>query len=647
MAEIWKDISVDIETDSLNPENLWVCVVMDVMSGEFEVYRRPDLTTYPDLQARLSQAERIWGHNFIQFDAPVLRRMCGLDVPHDKIVDTLVLSRLGNYFLDSHSLDAWGERLGTKKIRFNDWSHLSQEMIDYCVQDCRVQCKLAKKFMPMLKLDAYKVAIPVEHEIQRICREMHENGFFFDDTKAKELLSDVLSRMQELEDGFATDFPSKLELWKTLKYQKTKDGTLYAVVLRAQEDSAKWEISEDGEELHCYHYVAFNPGSAIHRIDRLWEAGWNPTDKTKGHLDFDRFEKSYIQKLGEDVAKKKREHFDRYGWKCNETNLATLPSDAPQAAQNLAEWLTLDGRRSSLEEWLGHVNPYDNRIHGEFVGIGAWTGRLAHKKPNQANVASEFHGEPSSAVERVKDRYDGPMRGLWMAQPGTYLVGTDAEGIQLRILAHLMKSQSYVDAIIHGKKEDLTDIHNLNRQALGLEHITRDMAKTFIYAFLLGAGYAKVAEILKCSVAQAKEAVASFTESIDGLKQLKEETIPMCADRGYFYGLDGRKVRVPGQHYVLAGMLQNGESVIMKHATIDWTKKAERLEIPHLLCTWPHDEWQTEVGLTSFSLDVNYKYAEQIGLIQRESIERAGEKLGMFCPLAGSTDIGFNWKETH
>ena len=34
----------------------------------------------------------------------------------------------------------------------------------------------------------------------------------------------------------------------------------------------------------------FNPGSTKQRIERLWEAGWKPVDKTKGHLLFEREE---------------------------------------------------------------------------------------------------------------------------------------------------------------------------------------------------------------------------------------------------------------------------------------------------------------------------------------------------------------------
>lgn len=336
---------------------------------------------------------------------------------------------------------------------------------------------------------------------------------------------------------------------------------------------------------------------------------------------------------------KRGEKFLKYGFMCNEQNLNTLPEDAPDGAKNLATWLTLEGRRSSLAEWLGHVKD-DGRIHGRFTHIGAWTGRMAHSAPNQANIPAAFHGTPKTAVEHVKAKYDGPMRGLWRVEEGNWLVGTDAEGIQLRGLAHLMKSQAYIDAIVSGKKEDETDIHNVNKRALGLKHVTRDMAKTFIYAFLLGAGPGKVAEILKVNTKQATEAMENFTHSIDGLYELKHKVIPYVAKRGWFRGMDGRKVQVPSEHKTLAGMLQSFEAVVMKHAAINWATTAREAGINFRLVTWPHDEWQTEVC-------GNYATAERLGEIQRQSIVDTGIKLGIVCPLAGSTDIGKTWSDTH
>jgi DNA polymerase I len=332
--------------------------------------------------------------------------------------------------------------------------------------------------------------------------------------------------------------------------------------------------------------------------------------------------------------------FTRYGWTLSEANLNTLPEDAPAGAKNLAEWLTLEGRRSSLVEWLGHYNDGDKRVHGRFTHIGAWTGRMAHSAPNQANIPSAFHGVAKTAVERVKVTYDGAFRKLWRVPEGSLLVGTDAEGIQLRILADLMKSEEYVHAIISGKKEDETDIHNLNRKALGISHVTRDDAKTFIYAFLLGAGNGKVAQILRVKQNEAAEAVENFTNSIQGLAELRNSMIPRIAQRGWFKGYDGRKVIVPSKHKTLAGMLQNGESTIMKHAALLWVQRAKEEGIDFKLCTWPHDEWQTEVSGGA-------EVADRLGAIQRQSIVDVGVKFNMMCPLAGSTDVGLNWYDTH
>jgi len=265
---------------------------------------------------------------------------------------------------------------------------------------------------------------------------------------------------------------------------------------------------------------------------------------------------------------------------------------------------------------------------------------MAHRNPNMGNIPSVFHGQPKTAVEKVKADYDGRFRDLWTTPEGCYLVGTDASGIQLRILADIMESKQYIKAIIEGKSEDQTDIHNLNRKALGLNGITRDMAKTFIYAFLLGAGTAKIAQILKTNMGQAGKAVANFTESIEGLAKLKKRVIPEIAGQGYFKGYDGRRVVVPSEHKTLAGMLQNGETLVMKYATRRWMEEASNQGLDFKVCTWVHDEWQTEIR-------GSLEDAERLAKIQRDAIEWAGLHLGIMCPLAGESSIGKSWKDTH
>ena len=339
------------------------------------------------------------------------------------------------------------------------------------------------------------------------------------------------------------------------------------------------------------------------------------------------------------TQEQKKEHYERYGWTVDEQNLSTLPESAPQAAKDLVKWLTLEGRRKSLVEWLGCVQE-DGKIHGKYWPIGAWTHRMAHSNPNSANIASPFQGTPKTPVEEIKSRYDAPMRNLWQASEGAWLVGTDAEGIQLRLLAHYMKSQPYVDAICSGKKEDETDIHNMNRKALGPICKDRDTAKTFIYAFLLGASKDKVAEILKCSSPKAREAVDNFLTALPELKKLKEFTIPRDARRGYFIGLDGRKVPCDSEHHMLAGYLQNGEAIVMKKANVLWRTWAKEKGIKFKQVNFVHDEWQTECYGTK-------EEAEYLGQLQCKAIEQVGKELKLFCPLAGNTKVGKTWLETH
>jgi DNA polymerase-1 len=202
-----------------------------------------------------------------------------------------------------------------------------------------------------------------------------------------------------------------------------------------------------------------------------------------------------------------------------------------------------------------------------------------------------------------------------------------------------MKSEVWKKAITQGKKEDETDIHSMNRKALGPVCRDRDTAKTFIYAWILGAAIPKLAEILNCSAKQASNANNQFLDAFPELKKLKQHKIPTDASRGYFIGLDGRKVPCNSEHLMLAGYLQNGESVIMKHSNVLWYKWLKEAKIPFWQADFVHDEWQTET--------TSKEYADIIGEEQCRSIEQVGKDLGLFCPLAGKHSVGKSWAQTH
>jgi DNA polymerase-1 len=636
---------VDIETDSVAATKVHCIVIREVDSSEHKVFSsHPNKFGTQSFKDFLlySKTVGLWvAHNGVSFDIPVLNRLLDANINLSNVVDTFVVSRTVAYpTFNTHSLDEIGASLGLRKKPFKDFSVLTQEMIDYCKQDVDVNLRVYKRYSKYIWDKSWSKALRCEHDISIVCDDMQNNGFLFNRKKAEELLSSVTARMTELEGIFQELWPPELVETKRLKLRLTKDGNLHGSCQKAIDRYPKTEMK--GSDLVVYEYKVFNPGSTKDRVDKLWEAGWSPTEKTKTHYEWSRdaapgkmWRKTRLTK---ELFEEKKDHFNHYGWTVSEENLLTLPESAPEGAKRLAEWLTLEGRRSSLVEWLGQCQN-DSRIHGKFWHIGTWTHRMSHSSPNSANISTPFHGEPKNVVEEIKADYDGELRALWCVPEGSWLVGTDAEGIQLRILAHYLKNDEYVHAIVEGKKEDETDIHNVNKRALGLNHITRDDAKTFIYAHVLGAGLAKTARILRANSKATKQAVSDFQSRL-GLDVLRRGIIERDARRGYFDGLDGRKVIQTSSHLMLAGYLQNGEAVVMKHANLLWRKWADKEKIRYRQVNFVHDEWQTEV---MDSLDA----AERLGELQRNSIVETGNNLGVYCPLAGSTDIGMNWRDTH
>jgi DNA polymerase I-like protein with 3'-5' exonuclease and polymerase domains len=228
----------------------------------------------------------------------------------------------------------------------------------------------------------------------------------------------------------------------------------------------------------------------------------------------------------------------------------------------------------------------------------------------------------------------------------------DAEGIQLRIFAHYVNNKELIDSLINGNKSDGTDPHSLNRSIIGDICESRQTAKRYVYALFLGAGRGKLASILGRSEEEAEEALARILQRYPGFDQLRREQFPRDAKRGYFIGLDGRRVPIPGategdrRHLAMSGYLQNGEAIIMKKACVLWTKELANEDAK--IVNFVHDEWQIE---TPNDMDKAIRVAKTVA----QSLTVAGNEYGLRCPMAGSYwnedhqdyTIGPNWSVTH
>lgn len=273
----------DIETDGFDPSviHCFFGKVVDTDTWKVEGTHR-----WVDLKGRGSQivpeAIPVF-HNGLNFDVPVLNKFYPELIDPHKVVDTFVVSRLVNYSkFRTHSLEELGRYLKMPKGTFNGpWDKRTKEMEDYCWQDVDVTIAVLKHYWPQISDPSWKKALRVEHEMAIICKDMQDNGFYFNDEKALDILHEVQAEQTTLESSFKKEFlPRRVEA-KRIKYRTKKDGTLFSGVSKTLSEYPDHE--RDGEDLVCYTEREFNPGSPRDRIDALWDAGWTPYLKTKGH----------------------------------------------------------------------------------------------------------------------------------------------------------------------------------------------------------------------------------------------------------------------------------------------------------------------------------------------------------------------------
>ena len=282
----------------------------------------------------------------------------------------------------------------------------------------------------------------------------------------------------------------------------------------------------------------------------------------------------------------------------------------------IAEYLLLQKRIAMIESWIEAVEE-DNRIHGFVIPNGTITGRMAHRKPNTAQIPS------------VNSPYGKECRECWTVRNGYKLVGVDASQLELRMLAHYMKDEDYTNELLKG------DIHTYNQKLAGLK--SRSQAKTFAYAICYGAGVKKIGQVVGGSEEDGRRLRELYFTNQPKFKSLRDR-VTKAATKGYIKGLDGRKIHVRHAHSSLNTLLQGGGAVAMKRALVILNQKAKENNLDYTFVANVHDEWQVEV---------KSEHADNFGKLGVEAIREAGEYYEMQCPLDGEYKIGGDWSETH
>jgi DNA polymerase-1 len=570
---------LDIETDSLTASQIWCVVIQELKTNNVQV-----ITTKDNMPV-FNNDDIIITHNGIEFDIPVLNKLWNTNIKIKQVRDTLVMSRLFNPNRDDgHSLNAWGKRLAYNKIEFHEFDRLTDKMIEYCKRDVAVTEKIYLHLLQEGK-EFSEQSIQLEHNIAHVINQQSKNGFYLDVKKANSLYQETYNKAKKIEEEIKQDFKPIPKFIREVTPRIKKDGSMSLVGLRDIPEADKTV----GGPFSYFKLEPFNLASPKQIIARLDHCGWSPTVFTpKGSP------------------------------KICEQNLETISNDAPLAAKKLAEWKMLESRWKTVESWLEACES-DNRVHGKVIPMGAVTGRMTHAAPNMANVVSSEkpYGRECRECFTVEDA------------DNFSIVGMDAKGLELRMLAHYMRDEDYIDEVLYG------DPHTVNQKAAGLS--TRAQSKTFIYAFLYGAGAEKLGSVVGGTARDGAILKRDFLNNMPALNNLITR-VQKVAEKGDIKGLDGRRILVRHQHAALNTLLQGAGAIACKQWSICMHRYIKKNNLKSRLVNTIHDELQYEVH--NDDVQAMVKGSD-------ETIRQAGQLLGVRLPLNADAKVGRTWADTH
>ena len=609
-------LTFDIETDGLDATKIWCLVIQNLDTNRIMKYTNESDKYDGPIEMGLSllqNAKLLVAHNGIGFDALIIKQLYNIDLyDGDRFFDTWIASQVLNYRRPhKHGLAGWGEHLKYHKGNYDDWSHFSETMMEYCVRDVKLNSIIYKHLLVELSNIAEKnplirKGLRNEMAAAKFDAECRYTGWAFNKNKANLLLDDIERNMHHIEKIIEPKLPPVTRLIdkqpKTAKY--TKKGHYTAATARMlseylnmdvkPEDTRRWPANKEFQRKET---KKSNMGNLAQVKEYLYSIGWQPDDWK-------------MERMGREFIKNTP--------KLTKTSLEKLGNEGIMIDQ----WTTFRSRKGVVEGWLNNLK--DNRLHGKLWIVGTPTFRCRHEVIANLPAANATLGKS--------------IRELLVAEPGRKIVGADSSGNQFRSLAHYVKSDSLTNQILDG------DIHQYNADIIKTDRRT---AKTWIYAFLFGAGATKLGKVLtgKGNLNAGKESIERYGDAIPGLKTLKDKLVSMwnvtdshnSKAEGYVPGLDGRKVYVPQDYQTLNYLLQSCEAITTKAALHYQMKKIKEEKLNADPRLYYHDE---------VAWSVAEEDAQRVLEILTESFAEGPKEMGVTI-MAGEGTIGNNYAEVH
>lgn len=621
----------DTESDALKENATVVHVIsvcdLDGPAGHIESYSDTPLPgvvgTLQDGLDRLSEADELVGHNIINSDFPILKRICNWEPKPDvKIFDTLVVSRALNPDRPKppgitgktgpHSLEAWGYRAGKIKPAHESWDLFDPAMLRRNRSDVEINYGVYYSLIAEIGDYDWSECLELEHQVARIITQQEINGVRFDYERAIEYVRLLGDRIAAIDSQLRPLLPRSYRARGVVISEPFKVTGGYKKVV------TDWypDLSGPNGNYVCGPFtrldvIELDLDSVAQLKEFLYTQGWVPTE-----WNYDDDGNPTSPKLTED----------------------SYDSITGDLGRLIKDRLLYTHRQRQIRGWIERVRP-DGRLTASANPCGTPTGRARHS--NVVNV-------PKASPDVF---FGTEMRSLFIASEGRKLVGHDADGLEIRFIAHYLGDPEFIKALVSGDKKLGTDIHSLNMKRWEMD--SRDDAKTTLYALVYGAGDDKLGSIVGKDAAHGAWIRKVAYEHMPSIESLLKK-VAKAAKRGWLKGLDGRKIWLRRKSAAMNSLIQSAGAIMMKksmvllhesvlsnfsHVSIGQGSDLEyMIDFPVKKVLDIHDEAQA---------DVMDEYVDQYIELAEQSIVKAGEFFKIKCPLVAEAKAGSNWAETH
>ena len=354
---------LDCETDGLLDKVTKIhCLCACVVNKENNTKQFYAITDYDQMRNFLMDQKVIVGHNIIQFDVPVFKKILGIE-PIAEQIDSLALSWTLFPEREKHGLEYWGDDLGIAKPKIENWNDLTpEEYIHRCSEDVKINLALFEGEIMNYLIQLYKDDPRRSGEYVRYlmfkmhcAQEQVELRWKLDYGQAQQNLSIIEEKYEEKRLKLIKVMPLKNVMGKKErpKVMNKKDGSLSS-------HGEKWFqfLRDQNLPEHTVGPVKYitgtepgNPNSPQQLKDWLFSLGWIPDEiKYEREEDGSLREIPQISKDGELTDSVK--------------NLI----EANPGLENLDEYYILKHRKGLLEGFVEDASP-DNYLEARIKGF--------------------------------------------------------------------------------------------------------------------------------------------------------------------------------------------------------------------------------------------------------------------------------------